>query len=84
MPDWDCKKERKTEQTTVRAKYIIFRVSLISLDEQRQVKHIQSSGMLRLSLHKNEEVSDTLTLLFFCFDQRNNLWASLNNSVLHF
>ncbi|XP_076753572.1 germ cell-less [Xylocopa sonorina] len=34
---------------------IILKVSLISLDEQRQVKHIQSSGMLRLSLHKNEE-----------------------------
>ncbi|KAL2734384.1 protein germ cell-less [Vespula squamosa] len=34
---------------------IILKVTLISLDEQRQIKHIQSSGMLRLSLHKNEE-----------------------------
>ncbi|XP_078049926.1 germ cell-less isoform X1 [Augochlora pura] len=34
---------------------IILKVSLISLDEQRQEKHIQSSGMLRLLLHKNEE-----------------------------
>ncbi|XP_046424555.1 protein germ cell-less isoform X1 [Neodiprion virginianus] len=34
---------------------VIVKVSLVSLDEQRQVKHIQNSGMLRLSLHKNEE-----------------------------
>ncbi|XP_043249806.1 protein germ cell-less isoform X1 [Colletes gigas] len=34
---------------------IILKVSLISLDEQRQEKHIQSSGMLKLSLHKNQE-----------------------------
>lgn len=34
---------------------IIVKISLISLDKQRQVKHIQSSGMLRLTLHKNEE-----------------------------
>lgn len=31
------------------------RVCLISLNEQRQIKHVQDSGLLRLSLHKNEE-----------------------------
>ncbi|XP_033225287.1 protein germ cell-less isoform X3 [Belonocnema kinseyi] len=34
---------------------ILLQVCLISLNEQRQIKHIQDSGMLRLSLHKNEE-----------------------------
>ncbi|XP_043286018.1 protein germ cell-less [Venturia canescens] len=34
---------------------IILKVSLISLDEQRQIKHIQSSGIFKISLHKNEE-----------------------------
>ncbi|XP_034935796.1 protein germ cell-less isoform X2 [Chelonus insularis] len=34
---------------------IIIKISLISLDEQRQIKHCQNSGVLRLSLHKNEE-----------------------------
>ncbi|XP_015606242.1 protein germ cell-less isoform X2 [Cephus cinctus] len=34
---------------------IIIRVSLISLDEQRQVKHIQDSGIHRISLHRNED-----------------------------
>ncbi|XP_043480223.1 protein germ cell-less [Leptopilina heterotoma] len=34
---------------------IILRVRLISLNEQRQINHMQDSGMLRLSLHKNEE-----------------------------
>ncbi|XP_012276724.1 protein germ cell-less isoform X2 [Orussus abietinus] len=34
---------------------IILKVCLISLDEQRQVKHLQNSGLLKLSLHKNEE-----------------------------
>lgn len=36
--------------------YFDCRVSLISLDEQRQIKHMQSSGMFKMSLHKNEEV----------------------------
>ncbi|KAK0182164.1 hypothetical protein PV327_000327 [Microctonus hyperodae] len=34
---------------------IIVKVCLISLNEQRQIKHSQNSGMIRLSLHKNEE-----------------------------
>ncbi|XP_074104228.1 germ cell-less isoform X2 [Cotesia typhae] len=34
---------------------IIIRVCLFSLNEQRQIKHYQNSGVLRLTLHKNEE-----------------------------
>jgi hypothetical protein len=32
-------------------------VTLASLDEQRQVKHSQSTGLKSLTLYKNEEVS---------------------------
>ncbi|XP_011499469.1 PREDICTED: protein germ cell-less [Ceratosolen solmsi marchali] len=35
--------------------HIILKVCLISLNEQRQIKYIQDSGQIRLSLHKNEE-----------------------------
>jgi hypothetical protein len=35
----------------------------VSLNEQRQVKHTQSTGLKSLSLFKNEEV-DILSLLF--------------------
>ncbi|XP_043522310.1 protein germ cell-less isoform X3 [Frieseomelitta varia] len=53
------KRNHRLETDHIKANHgkhnIILKVSLISLDEQRQVKHIQSSGMLRLSLHKNEE-----------------------------
>ncbi|KAL6440528.1 hypothetical protein ACFW04_003204 [Cataglyphis niger] len=34
---------------------ILIKVCLFSLDEQRQVKHVQNSGMLRLRLRKNTE-----------------------------
>lgn len=34
---------------------VILKVSLISLNEQRQIRHLQDSGLLRLALHKNEE-----------------------------
>lgn len=38
-------------------KFHDFRVCLFSLDEQRQIKHIQNSGMLRSRLRRNIEVS---------------------------
>lgn len=53
------KRNRRVDTDHIKANHnkhnIILKVCLISLNEQRQVKHIQSSGMLRLSLHKNGE-----------------------------
>lgn len=37
-------------------RHFMFRITLASLDEQRQIKHTQSTGMKSLSLFKNEEV----------------------------
>ncbi|KAF7990963.1 hypothetical protein HCN44_000768 [Aphidius gifuensis] len=46
-----------TDHITInqRKRNVMIRISLISLDEQRQIKHMQDSGILRISLHKNEE-----------------------------
>ncbi|XP_011307946.1 protein germ cell-less isoform X1 [Fopius arisanus] len=46
-----------TDHITInqRKRNIIIKVCLISLDEQRQIKHMQDTGILRISLHKNEE-----------------------------
>ncbi|PNF30590.1 hypothetical protein B7P43_G06130 [Cryptotermes secundus] len=55
-------------------RHILCRVTLVSLNEQRQVKHTQSTGLKSLSLFKNEEV----TLLVLDKDLTYPLLLSVN------
>ncbi|KAJ8675027.1 hypothetical protein QAD02_010813 [Eretmocerus hayati] len=53
------KRYNRTETEHIKANHskhnVIIRIRLISLNEQRQIKHIQDSDQVKLSLHKNEE-----------------------------
>ncbi|XP_014219919.1 protein germ cell-less isoform X2 [Copidosoma floridanum] len=58
--------------------YVMLRICLFSLNEQRQIKYIQNSGLMRLSLQKNEEKQ------VLCLNQKLSypLYVSVNLQVV--
>lgn len=82
---WSCstrtlrvKRNHRTEHEVMLSlqsrRHIMCRVTLASLNEQRQVKHTQSTGLKSLTLYKNEEV----TLLVLDKDLSYPLLLSVN------
>ncbi|XP_066582998.1 protein germ cell-less isoform X2 [Prorops nasuta] len=76
------KRNHKSDSEHIKANHhkhnIIIKVCLMSLDEQRQIKHIQTSGIQNLSFHKNEEKN----IMFLDKQLTYPLYISVNMQVV--